>query len=1120
MMKRKLLRAILLCFFVVVTHNLFAQNVVTGSVKDDTGQLLPGVSVVIKGTTNGTITDVNGKFSIPTSKNATLVFSFIGLESKEVVVGAQHKLDLTLSSKIIGVDEVVVTALGISREKKSLAYSVSEVQGNDLVRAAGSNVVKSLDGRVSGVNFTSTSTDPSGSVFVTIRGATSLSLSNSTQAAQPLFVVDGIPLGTTAVENPVIDPVTGTTSGADFGNLLSQLNPEDIESISILKGASAGALYGSAAGNGVIMITTKSGKAGKKGIGVSVNTSIMWDKGYNYFATQHTYGDGIRASSIFNSGYDWGAKFSDFVGSTIDAYNTTTQRIETRLFSATNENRLQQYMQTGGTNNYNVSVTGNYKEGSFRFSLGKMSNIGVMPNNQTDRMNASLSAEYNITKKLKIGVTSNYMGQFTPNKTSSNSQVIEELTMDFLSHIQPIHEMRTVWKNGFDGQTQNAPFYNPDGTPALDNPYMYAYSETNTYRKDNFFGKAQLDWEIIKSLKLIARTGVNYAGNNFEYKRGKDFSDSNRRDGAYTVNSGTNLGVQNDLMLVWNKDFGKFTTSATAGYNYAYSQSYSYTGAASKLVRVNDYELSNAVSGTMTASSSWGIGKSQSGYLTGQVGYANQLYLDVSGRYDKSGILTEDMNSHFYPSASLSWLPSTTFKLPEVINLLKFRGGIAQVGHGIGTPRSNNTFSFSPINYGSAKIVNIGGQLVDPHIKAEVTTSYEGGFDISLFDRRVSGEFTAYKKIHENQQDFIPTSPGVGYSGMKTNIGTAEATGYEFSLNFVPVRTTDWKWDIGANFSTVESKITALSKAYVPNGYTFFGSGANTDLRLAVGERIGTMWADNVMMRMPKTSKYAGMLVLDDNGEWVHSNNQADRTRLGNYNPNFILGLNTSIKWKNYRLGLVGSFRSGGKYLSNLERRATTNGHSLSTIGDKVNGPNPYTVGGRDAATGGLAWPDPNKMPYAQQSQLVSSYSMYGTPVAINDACYPKGVWLKPGGNASNDADYIVNGADPLQTFYALPGILLGSQNWNFPESLVRDATNFKLKEVTFDYTVPKKLTSRLNVDNVTVGFVARNIFQWNKANRNVDPESAFEGIGQNQGIVGKALPSIGSYGFKVSFDF
>ena len=1111
MMKRKLLKAMLLCFFVVMTHNLFAQNVVTGSVKDDTGQFLPGVSVVVKGTTNGTVTDADGKFSLSVGKNVTLVFSFVGLESKEVAVGNQSKIDISLASKVIGVDEVVVTALGISREKKSLAYSVSDVKGAELARGAGSNVLKSLDGRVSGVNFTSSSTDPSGSVFITIRGATSLNLPSSSLAAQPLYVVDGIPLGTTSVEN---------RNGADFGNLLSQLNAEDIESLTILKGASAGALYGSAAGNGVIMITTKSGKGGKKGIGVTVNSSIMWDKPYNFFATQQLYGDGIRASSIYTSGYDWGAKFSEFPNATIDQYNTVTQRIETKLFAPTRENRLQEYMQTGATKNFNVSVAGNYKDGAFRFSLGKMSNLGVMPNNQTDRMNANLSAEYNITKKLKITVNSNYMGQFTPNKTSQNSQVIEELTMDFLASLQPIKEMKTVWKNGFEGQLQNAPFYNPDGTPALDNPYMYAYSETNTYRKDNFFGKVQLDYEIIKPLKFIARSGIDYSGDNYEYKRAKDFVDSDQRDGKYSVSQGTGLNVQNDLMLVWNKEFGKISTNATAGYNYAYGNSYSYAANAEKLVRVNDYSLGNAVAGTMTASNGWGIGKSQSGYVTGQVGYSNQIFMDVSGRYDMSGILEEDKNHHFYPSASLSWLPSTTFTLPSVINLLKIRGGIAQVGHGIGTPRSNNTFSFAPIDYGNTKIVNIGGSLVDPNIKAEVTTSIEGGFDITLLDRRVSAEFTVYTKKHENQQGNIPTSPGIGYGGMLTNVGTVEASGYEFSLDFVPVRTKDWNWDIGFNFSKVDSKITALSPSYVPNGYTFYGSGPNIDLRLAVGEKVGTMWAHDVFQRMPSTSKYAGSLILDDNGEWKHSTDEKDRQKIGNYNPDFILGMHTAVKYKNFRLGMVGSFRAGGQYVSNIERRAVTNGHALSVIGDKFNGPNPYTVGGRDAATGGLPWPDASKMPYENQRSLVDTYSMYGTPVPIDDASYFRGVWLKPGGNASNDADYIVNGANPLETFYALPGLILGTQYWNFPESLVRDATNFKLRELTFDYTLPNSLTSRLKIDNVVVGFVGRNLFQWNNGPRNVDPESAFEGIGQNQGVVGKALPSIASYGFKVSFEF
>jgi TonB-linked SusC/RagA family outer membrane protein len=1113
MMKRKMLKAIFLCIFMVVSSSLFAQNVVTGSVKDDTGATLPGVSVVVKGTSTGTVTDIDGKFSLTAPLNATLLFSFVGMQSQEIAVGTQKRIDISMVSNTIGVDEVVVTALGISREKKSLAYSVSEVKSGELSRGGNPNLVKSLDGRVSGVNFTSTSTDPAGSVFVTIRGATSLNITNSAAASQPLFVIDGIPMGSASIDN---------RNGADFGNLLSQLNPDDIESITVLKGASAGALYGSAAGNGVIMITTKTGKGGKKGIGVNVNSSMFWDVPYNFYETQREYGIGVRASSVMpGQGYDWGAKFADFPNYPIDQYNTLTQRIETRYFTPANEIRMKEFMVTGATRNLNASVSGNYKDGAFRFGIGKMTNIGVMPNNRTDRINANFNAEYNVTKKLKVSVNGNYMGQFTPNKTSANSEVIELLTMEFLAHLQPIKEMQNVWKTGFEGIKQNSPYYKPDGTPYADNPYMYTDAEINTFRKDNFFGKVQLDWEIIKELKFMVRSGIDYNGDNYEYKRAKDFSDSNMRDGKYSVQQGNGLSVQNDLMLMWNKGFNKISTNASLGYNYSYGNSYGYSGNAEKLVRANDYSLSNAVAGTMTSSSSWGIGRSQSFYGTGQVGYANQVFVDVSGRYDWGGILEEDKNHHFYPSLSLSWLPSTTFKLPESINMLKFRVGVAQVGHGIGKPRSNNTFSFNPLDYGSTKIVNIGGNLVDPNIKAEVTTSYEGGFDLAVLDRRISAEFTWYKKTHENQQGYIPTSPGVGYGGMLTNVGTVEAKGYEFSLNFNPVRSKDWNWDLGINFTKVDSKITHLSEEYVPNGYTFYGHGPNLAIRLAEGERIGTLWAQRTFEKMPATSKYAGMFIIADSGtDWKYSTNEKDRQSIGNYNPDFILGMNTSLKWKNLRLGVVGSLRQGGQYVSDIERRAVTNGHSLRTIGDKVNGPSEYEAGGRDGATGGFPWPKASDMKYPTMTNLVATYAGYGTSVKIDDACYMKGVWLKPGGDPNNDADYVLNGADPLATFWGLPGLLLGQEFWAFPQTLLRDATNFKVKEVTLDYTVPSRFTKKLNIENVVIGFVGRNIFQWNKDDANCDPESAFDGLGSNQGIVGKALPSIGSYGFKLSFDF
>lgn len=1086
--------------------------VIKGSVVNEKGEPLPGASIVLVGSKTGVTTDEKGKFSISVDDdaNAVLTFSYIGYKAVNIPVKGRSSIEVVLTAEESLMNAVVVTALGISREKRSLGYAVSDVKGDELDNGGSANVVKSLDGRMSGVNFTQASTDPAGSVFITIRGATSLSLPNSTANSQPLYIIDGIPLGTTSITNK---------NGVDFGNLLSQLNPNDIESVTILKGASAGALYGAQAGNGVIMITTKSGKGAKKGIGVSFNTSTVMDKPYNFFQTQTDYGVGIRSSPggyVPGGAYDWGPKLDGSFE--ITRWNTLSQSDEKVPFLATKENRMKEFMETGYTSNYNASVTGNSDNGSFRFSVGKMHNKGILPNNETDRMTFNLNTSYNITKKVKLSVSSNYVSQYSPNKTSANNDVVELLTFAFLSHFQPVQEMKNVWLNGYEGVRQNSPQFKTNGDPYVDNPYMYTQGEINTFRKDNFFAKTELNWKLWEPLQLMVRTGMDYNSDNYEYKLAKGWVDNNRKDGAYAVQTTSAFSVTSDIMLIWNKDFGKISTSATMGYNYVYGNSYDNSARANKLVRANDYSLGNAVAGTLTASNGWGIGKTQSQYLSTQIGYNYQVYLDLSGRFDQGGILEEDKNSHFYPSASLTWIASETFKLPSAINFLKFRAGIAQVGHGIGKPRNTNTFSFNPVDYGASKILNIGGQLVDPNIKPEVTNSYEAGFDATFADKRISAEFTVFDKTHKNQQDYIPTSPGIGYSGMLTNVGTVESKGIEMGLTIVPIKTENWNWSFSTFYTKSSAHITNLSKTYVPNGYTFYGNGPNVTIRMADGDKIGTLWESNVFQRMPSTSKYAGMLVLDDTGNWKYSNNEKDRKSIGNYNPDFILGFNSSLKYKAFKLSVVASLRVGGEYISNITRRSVTNGHSLLTIGDKVNGPNDYTVGGRDAESGGLPWPNAEEMKYPYMKALVANYKNYGQ--YTEDASYAKGVWLKPGGNPENDEDYLVNGADPLATFYYLPGLVLGAQYWSFGQTLKQDATNLKVKEVVLEYSIPSSFLNKYRIQNLTVGFVGRNIFQWIKSGERSDPEAAFEGIGVNQGIIGKAWPSIASYGFNVSVNF
>ncbi|MBE9600821.1 SusC/RagA family TonB-linked outer membrane protein [Pedobacter sp. MC2016-24] len=1083
---------------------------ITGKVMDENGKPLISVSVTVIGEQASATTDINGNFKINAPEEGSLKITYVGYKTITVLLNGKNYLELRLEPEVYNMNEVVVTALGITRKKRSLAYAVAEVKGEELTKGGSANLVKSLDGRMSGVNFTQASTDPAGSVFVTIRGATSLNLPQSTANSQPLYIIDGIPMGTTSITSK---------NNVDFGNLLSQLNPEDIESISVLKGASAGVLYGAQAGNGVIMITTKSGKGNKNGLGIAVNTSMVIDKPYNFFETQTEYGVGVRSAPggyVAGGAYDWGPKLDGSFN--ITRWNTLTQQNENVPFLGANENRLKAFMVDGHTNNYNVSIAGNSDKGAFRFSVGKMDNKGIMPNNQTNRMTFNLNADYLITKNVKLAVNANYLSQYSPNKSSANNDVVELLTFSFLSHFQPVADMKNIWLNGYEGIKQNAPAFKPNGDPYTDNPYMFTSAELNTYRKDNFFGKAELEWKLTDPLKLLLRSGMDYNGDNYEYKLSKGFSDNNKKDGRYTVEATSAFAMNSDLMLMWNKDFGKISTSATAGYNYAYSNSYNNYADAGKLVRANDFSLGNAVAGTLMARNAWGIGKTQSGYLTTQIGYDNQVFVDLAGRYDQGGILEEDKNHHFYPSASLSWIPSETFRFPELINLFKLRGGIAQVGHGIGRPRSNNTFSFNPIDYGPVKILNIGGQLVDPNIQAEVTNSYEAGFDLALVNKRISFDLTVFNKTHKNQQDFIPTSPGTGYTGMLTNVGTVQSKGIEMGLTLVPVKSKDWNWDLSAFFTKSDAKITKLSKAYVPNGYTFYSNGPNLNIRMAEGEKIGTLWEGNVFERMPAGSKYAGMIVLDNTGQWKYSSKEADRKPIGNYNPDFILGFNSAVRYKAFRLSMVASLRVGGDYVSNVTRRSVTNGHSKLTIGDNVNGPNDYTAGGRDAASGGFAWPNAENMQYPYMAALVKNYKNYGA--YTQDASYFKGVWLKTGGDPNNDNDYIVNGADPSATFYYLPGNVLGQQYWSFSQTLIRDATNLKIKELMLDYAIPAKLLKPLKLQSATISLVGRNIFQWNKSGEKGDPEAAFDGIGTNQGIIGKALPSVASYGFKLAVNF
>lgn len=1117
-MKKKVLQMLLLGMFAFLTSNALAQLKVSGVVKSSDGEALPGATVVVKGTTSGVITDLDGKYNITIPKaQSTLVFSFVGMQSQEIPVNGKTTINVTLSSVSLNVDEVVVTALGITKEKKSLAYSVSEVKSDNLVKGGNQNLMKSLDGKVSGVNLTSLSSDPTSSVLVNIRGTSTLPTTSNTNvslSSQPLYVIDGIPVGNQSVSNK---------DGVDFGNIISQLNPEDIESITVLKGGSAGALYGKDGGNGVIMITTKSGKGGKAGIGVSFTSSFTVEQPYQFLQEQQLYGQGERAG-------EWQYDNTDTWGPRLDGsytgrrWNVQTQKWDDNVpMVAAGENRMQAYLRNGTTLTNNVGITGNYDKGSFRVSLSNMGNEGVMPNTTTQQKSVNFASEYKLTDKVKVSVNSNYVTTYSPNKANvaGSNSVLNDLLTNIPASLQPLSEMKNYWLKGFEGLYQNGAIMKDKSGPiyqagvAQNNPWFITYERIHRFSRNNFFGKVQLDWQISKAFSALIRSGMESVVENYELR--KSWGDKGDVNGEFNPSEVNTHSYNSDVLLNFNKAYGKFSVTASGGFNYSFDKSYSSTMDAGDLAVPKLFSISNAKAGTLTASYGWGTSQSYSTYGTADFSWANTFFLGVTGRNDWLGFLKENKISYFYPSVSASWVASQTLKLPEQVDLLKFRLGYADVGNGLIKPRSVDTWAFDGSDWSSSvKTAGVTRTLVDPNIKATHSLTKEAGVDLWAFNKRIQLDFTYFIKDQVDQLGQIPTVQGTGFTGMTTNIGDVRNKGFEIGFTYTPIRTKDWNWDIAASLTHYKAHITRLSSKFAPNGFVFAGYDGKTVVKIAEGEEVGNIYEQNPIMKV-KSGKYAGQYLLDgEAGEFQTSSDVNDRQMLGNFNPDYLIGINTTLRYKQFTLNVVGGLRVGGKYVSVNQQYMDSNGRSVESLSSGPN--NPLWNGGRDASQGGNPWPAIGASKY---DAINGNNDPQHSDIA--DAGYAKGVFIRPDlpdGVTPSDADYIVNGADKNNTFYQFAYNSFGDCIWNFASTRTFDATNFKLREVSLTYTVPNSVTQKYSLNGVYLSLIGRNLFQWNASGRNEDPESAFTGVGTSQGILRGTLPSIRSVGFKLGFNF
>ncbi len=1090
--KIQFLMFFLICLF---TGSILAQKEVTGVVNDSSGEPLPGLSVVVKGTSNGVVTDFDGNYIISVPGNeSTLVYSFIGMNTQEITVGDQTTINVVLTESTEALDEVVVTALGISREKKSLGYSISEVGGDALRSVTQENALNALSGRVSGVQINNTG-GPGSTVKVVIRGASSLTTDN-----QPLYVIDGVPL----VSQLNNIGTTGSGVSVDYGSAISDLNPNDIENITVLKGPSAAALYGSRAGNGVVLITTRSGSK-NKGLGVSISSNTVIESPYKFLDKGGRFANGYRSDPSITQIDE---RSAGWVGLPLDAglsavqWPYTDQEISSgipisRPLISRGRNNAKNFFETAHTYTNSVSVYNSTDKLDYRLGYTNMKHEGFIPNSDLQKDNISLNTSYKVTDDLKISSVINYANSRAKNRPSTSDRNANPLQalFDLNPHID-VRDMRDYWL--IEGQTQHAP-YNWGNNPSdfeFNNPYFIAHEINNGFERKRFFGNIKADWNITDNLSLMGR----YTLNDFnEVRETKISSGFNReKNGAYGITNIDGIETNIDFLLSYkgrtNNDTWSYNVSA--GGNIMKRENSSNFGqtknGGSGLILPNVFTLSNIAQDNIDFGSFSSKKQVNSLYALASIGLKDMLYVDLTARNDWSSTLPESNNSFFYPSVSTSLLVNKMFNMGANVSLLKLRAGWAQVGNDTDPFQLENVLSNNP-DWGSASQLSISGALKNFNLKPELQTSIEYGADISLFHNRFNAEFTYYTSDNENQILSVDDPISSGFTKKLVNAGLVRSTGFEAAIGGVLVETPDFSWDMKFTYTTNKTTIEELVDG---TDFITFWSEAKGGAMTWVGEEIGQI-VDRKFVRVEDpNSKYFGWPLLDDEG-WENSDRtlSEDGKRvapvIGNYNPDFQLGMRTGIKYKNWNLSMLFDWRKGGQFVSQTHRyyesdlqtqRWLDKVHDLSGVGDVP----AYILANADNFL----------------SENGDFYPLVGGPTAelggfpfdgLNDGVFLPGVIGEYNDDGTfNDAGATENIGGPGTQYHSYGD----NYPWDFTRASTFDADFLKLREISLGYNIPKSLTDKWKIQNASISIFSRNIILWTKAGINIDPESAFQSTG------------------------
>lgn len=1079
-MNHKTVWAILVCLLFGAA--LEAQSfVVTGTVSDAAdGSPLIGASILETGKANGAVTDVDGQFSITlTGSSPTIEVSYVGYLTQTLFVSpdmAASPLSIALAPGS-NLSEVVVTALGLERDNRELGYAIQQIDNQKLTDVQSVNFLDNLAGQVAGLRVTAGATGVGSTSQIIIRGQASFTNNN------PLFVVDGVPINNNTIIN-LTDEAAAGFQEIDFGNGAMDVNPADIESVSVLKGASAAALYGTRAANGVIQITTKTGRQ-SKGLGVSVNSTFMVDNPFQLPRYQNTYGqgqggefefvDGLGAGISDNITYSYGPQLD--IGLLIPQFDSpvtlpdgTVVRggdvavhgglpITPTPFVSRPDN-VKDFYETGHTAINNLAISNSGERGDFRLSLTDLRSESFIPGVNLDRKTVNARLGFRPIDGLSFNAGLTYINTQSDNRPAGGygSENINYDLTAWLGRQTDLNALRDYWQPGLEGVQQYSYNYT-----FFDNPYFTLLENRNSFNRDRFFGFLSARYEVSPQLSFTLRSGMDYSNEQRQFRRA--FSSNRFSQGGYAENDVFYREINTDFLLDFHPRLsGDFSLNLLAGANRLDQQAQNTQSQALTLAQPGIFRLSNAAS-PVEIFDQLAEKRINSVYGLLKLGYRGYLFLDITGRNDWSSALATPQNaentSFFYPSASLSFLADRALSLPSSISYLQLRASIAQVGNDTDPYRTSSTF-VAQVPFNGQPTFSEQAVLAAPGLVPEQTTSVEFGADIRLYDDRIGLDVTYYDQVTENQILSLPVPLSSGYRQQIINGGQVRAKGWEAVLTAVPVKSQKFRWASAFNFSTNRATVEELPAGTdrFTLAYSRVYNSVNQTVFFIVepGGEIGDIWGTGYLRNEE------GAFVLTEEGNFIADNNLQ---KLGNANPDFILGFQNNFRFGNFDLGLLFDWRQGGQLVSRTLSLAGVGGQLEETEfrpeeGIIIDGV--VNVGSEENPVY-----EPNTTPISAESYYRSFYDR------------------------------------------------------NHEENNIYDASYLKLREVALTYRLGQaqlEQTFLRGLGSLSISLIGRNLYAWSEI-PHFDPEQfAIQGQNLVSGVEDMTYPSARSFGINLGIEF